>query len=129
MLGHAGQPERRDADYFAQWRAALESFRDRPNVVVKISALASGADPDWSVESIRPWVDRCVDVFGPHRAMFATNWPIDRLYGTYEQLFDAYLTIAEAYDADDRTQLFAETATRVYRLEGSTTGSTDRGAL
>ncbi|HEY5874914.1 MAG TPA: amidohydrolase family protein [Ilumatobacteraceae bacterium] len=116
VLGHAGQPEHRDAEYFAAWSSALEQFRHRPNVVVKISALASGADPDWSVESIRPWVETCLDVFGSHRAMFATNWPIDRLYGSYAQLLEAYVSIASTLATPDRSNVFADTATRVYDI-------------
>lgn len=116
VLGHAGQPERRDDDYFAAWSAELGSFADRPNVVVKISALASGADPDWTVDSLRRWFDTCIEVFGPDRSMLATNWPIDRLYGTYPGLFEAYAALADPMTASERSSLFAGTARRVYDI-------------
>jgi predicted TIM-barrel fold metal-dependent hydrolase len=119
VLGHAGQPEQRDKEYFAAWSSALEQFRHRANVVVKISALASGADPGWSVDSIRPWVETCLDVFGSGRAMFATNWPIDRLYGSYPQLLEAYLSIASTLAVADRSNVFADTAARVYHIDGA----------
>ena len=117
ILGHAGQPERRDRDYFADWSQGINKVASRPNVVVKISALASGADPNWSIDSIRPWAEHCIDSFGPHRAMFGTNWPIDRLYGGYAALVDAYLELAAPLTAEERRALFSATATRVYRLE------------
>jgi predicted TIM-barrel fold metal-dependent hydrolase len=116
VLGHAGLPERRDPDYFAAWSEELEVVGARPNVVVKISALASGADPGWTVASIRPWVERCLEVFGSDRAMFASNWPIDRLYGTYPRLLAAYREITAARPAADRAALFGGTAERVYRM-------------
>jgi predicted TIM-barrel fold metal-dependent hydrolase len=119
VLGHAGQPEQRDKEYFAAWSSALQQFRHRANVVVKISALASGADPDWSVDSIRPWAETCLDVFGSRRAMFATNWPIDRLYGSYPQLLEAYLSIASTFAIADRSNVFADTAARVYQIDGA----------
>jgi len=116
VLGHAGQPEHRDREYFANWSTALRGFRGFSNVVVKISALASGADPNWTVDTIRPWGEHCIDVFSPDRAMFASNWPIDRLFGTYERLIDAYRTISAGYDSGEQQQLFYETAGRTYEL-------------
>lgn len=117
ILGHAGQPERRDRDYYAEWSRGIDKVAARPNVVVKISALASGADPDWSVNSVRPWALHCIEAFGPDRAMFGTNWPIDRLYGSYAALVEAYLEVASALTATEQQALFSATATRVYRLD------------
>jgi len=117
VLGHAGQPEHRDDDYFTAWSNALRQFETRTNVVVKISALASGADPNWSVESIRRWFEACIDVFGVERSMLATNWPIDRLYGSYEQLLSAYRSLSATLTTDEQTSLFARTARRVYEIE------------
>ncbi len=117
ILGHAGQPVQRDRDYFDQWSGAIAKVASRPNVVVKISALASGADPDWSIDSIRGWAEHCIECFGPDQAMFGTNWPIDRLYGSYTALVEAYLEIASTLTATERRALFSATATRVYRLD------------
>lgn len=116
VLGHAGLPVRRDEAYFSAWAAALEDVARQPNVVCKISALASGADPHWSVESIRPWVRTCIETFGAARCMFATNWPIDRLFGSYPALVGAYAAITDDVDAAERADLFAKTAERVYRI-------------
>ena len=117
VLGHAGLAELNDDDYFRAWSQALKVFATRPNVTVKISALASGRDPNWSVASIKPWVRHCIDVFGPERAMFGTNWPIDRLFGTYERLIDAYRDCTDDLSARDRNALFVGTATRTYAIE------------
>lgn len=117
VVGHAGQPEHRDREYFTSWSEALLGFRGLSNIVVKISALASGADPNWTAASIQPWVEQCIDVFTPDRAMFASNWPIDRMYGTYERLIDAYRTIATGYDIREQQQLFHRSAGRIYGLE------------
>lgn len=116
VLGHAGLAEHRDSDYFQAWSQKLKVFATRPNVAVKISALASGADPDWTVASIKPWVRGCIEVFGPERAMFGTNWPIDRLFGTYEQLIDAYRECVDDLGQQERDSLFVNTATNIYQL-------------
>ncbi|MCE9622630.1 MAG: amidohydrolase family protein [Actinomycetia bacterium] len=117
VLGHAGLAEHSDDDYYQAWSQRLQVFATRSNVTVKISALASGRDPDWSVASIKPWIRHCVDVFGPERAMFGTNWPIDRLFGTYERLIDAYRECTDDLTAQERDALFVGTATKIYQIK------------
>ncbi len=116
ILGHAGLPVARDAEYLSRWRMAIGDLAREPNIVCKISALASGADPDWSVASIRPWFLGCVDAFGTERCMLGTNWPIDSLFGDYPRLIAAYREIAADLSPTERTDLFVNTATRTYRL-------------
>lgn len=116
VLGHAGLPVERDPVYFARWHAAIARLGQESNIACKISALASGADPNWTVESIRPWVLGCLEAFGADRCMFGSNWPIDSLFGDYEQLVGAYRDITAGLSEDERTAVFAGTARRVYRL-------------
>ena len=117
VLGHAGQPAERSSEYLDRWSSALASLADAAaNVVVKVSAIASSADPGWSTESVRPWVLAAIDAFGSDRSMLATNWPIDRLYGSYEGLVDAYRTIVADLPPADRHDVLHRTADRVYRI-------------
>lgn len=120
VLGHAGLPTERDDAYYASWSTALSRLaRAVPTMTCKVSAIASGADPQWTVDSIRRWVLGCVEAFGPQRCMLASNWPVDKLFGSYEQLWDAYEEIltGSGLDAADLDDLFAGTAQRVYRLD------------
>jgi predicted TIM-barrel fold metal-dependent hydrolase len=57
-----------------------------------------------------------IDAFGADRCMFASNWPIDRLYGTYRQLIAAYREIASGLTAPDHAAVLHGTADRVYRV-------------
>jgi predicted TIM-barrel fold metal-dependent hydrolase len=117
ILGHAGLPVERDPAYFRRWHLGMRGLAREPNIVCKISALAGGADPNWTVTSIRPWVLGCLEAFGPSRCMLGTNWPIDSLFGDYRRLTDAYREIAAALSATEQAELFAGTATRVYQIE------------
>lgn len=117
VLGHGGQPERRSADYLADWSTALRRLADTTvNVVLKISAIASSADPEWTEDSIRPWVLAAIDAFGPPRCMLASNWPIDRLYGSYPRLLQAYQRVTAGLDERDRNDVWHATADRTYRV-------------
>ncbi len=117
VLGHAGQPADRTCEYLDQWSSALAQLADAAaNVVIKVSAIASSADPDWRTETIRPWVLAAIQGFGSDRSMLATNWPIDRLYGSYDGLVDAYRTIVAELPPADRDDVLHGTADRVYRI-------------
>jgi predicted TIM-barrel fold metal-dependent hydrolase len=118
VLGHAGQPAERTTAYLAQWsRSLAELAATTDNVVLKVSAIASSADPHWTTHSIRPWVLAAIEAFGPDRSMLASNWPIDRLFGSYERLVGAYRTIVAALDDEERVAVLHGTADRVYRIE------------
>jgi predicted TIM-barrel fold metal-dependent hydrolase len=93
VLEHAAVPMDRSEAFFATWAAALDELAGAPNAYCKVSGLGMG-DPAWTVDSLRPWVERCLEAFGVERCLFGTNWPVDRLYsgyrffvGTAEQLY------------------------------------------
>jgi predicted TIM-barrel fold metal-dependent hydrolase len=117
VLSHACLPVERTDAARRGWTAAAQQLAPHQNVVCKISAVAGASDPAWTVASIRPWIRACFDVFGPDRCLFGTNWPVDRLFGTYEQVVTAYREIAAELDPDGREAVFHGTATRVYQLD------------
>lgn len=115
VLNHGGTPSERTPEFLAQWRAELKRLAARPNLVCKVSGFALG-DPDWTVESLRPMVHDCIDLFGIDRCLFASDWPVDKLHSTYGELFAAFTIIMADASADERDAIFAGTAERVYRL-------------
>ena len=74
------------------------------------------AAPMFFSDSIRPWVWTCIELFGPERCMFASNWPIDNLFTTYPRLLAVFRRLVEDCTADEQEALFARTAERVYRI-------------
>ncbi len=116
VLSHAALPRRRTPETLAEWIAAATALAERPNWVCKISALCGGSDPDWTVDSIRPWARACLSVFGPDRCMLGTNWPVDRLFGTYQSVVSAYREVFDDLDEADKRRLFHGTALAVYGI-------------
>ena len=115
VLDHAGMPAERDEAAIAGWRQAMRELAACPNVNVKLSGYGM-VDRHWTVESLRPFVLGPIEWFGPRRAMFASNFPVDRLMSSYERLWAAYDEIVADFSVDERRELFAGTAERVYRL-------------
>ena len=57
-----------------------------------------------------------LDAFGADRCMFASNFPVDGLHGTLDQLWSTYAALSADLDDAARDQFFAGTAERVYRI-------------
>jgi predicted TIM-barrel fold metal-dependent hydrolase len=115
VLDHAGMPIERDAEALDRWKRDLIGVAAQPNTTVKISALGTN-DHRWTVDSIRRIVLDTIDVFGPSRCMFASNFPVDGLYSTLGELYQAFDTITGGFTPAERADLFAGTARRVYRI-------------
>lgn len=116
VLNHTGMfVDRSSLDGYRAWRDGLRALSACPNVALKISGLAM-FDHRWTVESLRPYVLEALDAFGVERAMFASNFPVDRLFGTYEDLWNAYAHIVQGASEDERTALFRGNAERIYRI-------------
>lgn len=115
-IDHAGFPRERTPEYFNEWLAMMRVLATRGNTVVKISGLGMG-DHNWTVDSLRPWVMACIELWGPNRAFFGTNWPVDRLYSSYGDIVSAYADLVSGLAERDQEALFAGTADRVFRLQ------------
>ncbi|OXJ08465.1 amidohydrolase [Burkholderia sp. AU6039] len=116
VLNHAGMFVDRDSPAgYRAWREGLKTLAACPNVAVKISGLAM-FDHHWTVESLRPYVLETLDTFGVERAMFASNFPVDRLFGSYDALWQAYARIVAGASDDERRQLFVANAECIYRI-------------
>lgn len=116
IVNHAGMfVDRRSVAGYRQWRDGMRALAQCPNVAVKISGLAM-FDHQWSVESFRPYVLETIDTFGTDRAMFASNFPVDRLFATYAGLWNAYAAIVSDASASQKDALFKGNAERIYRI-------------
>jgi len=114
ILNHAGLPADRSAEGLAGWRAAMGGFAEEPNVRVKISGIGLRGRP-WSVDDNRWIVEQIVAMFGSQRAMFASNFPVDSLCGSFDAIYSGFKQIAARYAQDDQARLFYQTAREVYR--------------
>lgn len=114
LLNHNGM-QVDGPDHFADWRAGMQVIAKAQNVVCKISGLGMG-DHHWTTESIRPYVEVALEEFGVERCMFASNFPVDKLFSTYTAIFDAFREITRDYSRDEKLALFHDNAARCYRL-------------
>ena len=116
IVNHAGMfVDRSSVGGYRAWRDGMRLLAGCRNVAVKISGLAM-FDHRWSVESLRPYVLETIDAFGVERAMFASNFPVDRLFGSYADLWRAYGSIVEDASVAEKDAMFRGNAERCYRI-------------
>ena len=115
VLNHTGLPADRSTEGVAAWRCAMTELAPCPNVSVKISGIGVPGRP-WSVQANREIVETTIELFGPRRCMFASNFPVDGLCGTFGEILGGFDTITRGFSADERRALFRDNALRIYRL-------------
>jgi predicted TIM-barrel fold metal-dependent hydrolase len=115
VLLHAGMLEDRSPEGWARWRAGMRGLAAAPNVCVKLSGLGTFARA-CSVDLWRPVIQETLELFGPHRCMFGSNFPIEKLWTTYAEVVRVTVACLAGLSSDDRRAVLGDTADRVYRL-------------
>jgi L-fuconolactonase len=118
---------KRDA-VFAEWSGRIRELATCPNLHIKLGGLGmrmfgfthhTGELPPSSEElaaAWRPYIETCIAAFGSERAMFESNFPVDKGSCGYAALWNAFKRIAAGCSAAEKAALFAGTATKFYRL-------------
>ena len=112
IINHAGTPIAAELEY---WRKGITKLAQYPQVTVKISGFGM-LDHHWSSSSIKPMILHIIENFGIERCMFASNFPVDKLYSSFTKLADSYYTVISNFNESEVQQFFAKNAQRIYRL-------------
>ena len=134
MLNHVGGPlgigpyEGKRNEIFAQWSRDIRELAKLPNVWVKLGGLGmavygfgfhkrdtlpSSAE---LAEAWKPYLETCIEAFGPERGVFESNFPVDKVSCPYHTLWNAFKRVAKGASANDKALLFRDSAVKFYRL-------------
>lgn len=116
VLNHAGLPADRSAAGLSGWKSALRTLAACPNAAIKISGIGvPGAR--WTARGNREVVLAAIEIFGVARAMFASNFPVDGLCASFDEIYAGWREIAKSFSALERRALFHDNALRIYAME------------
>jgi predicted TIM-barrel fold metal-dependent hydrolase len=115
VLNHTGYPLDRSPEALAVWRRGMEALASCPNVCCKISGLTVKGAP-WTLVANRPIILEAIRIFGVERCMFASNFPVDGLKGSWDYLYSQFKRAVADFPLSDRHKLFAANAAGFYRL-------------
>jgi predicted TIM-barrel fold metal-dependent hydrolase len=114
VVEHTGWPRSDTDEERALWRTGMRALAGLgDNVVCKLSGLAMPLG-SMRVDAFAPWIEEAIELFGVDRCMFASNFPVDGLHGTFDELYTTYDTVTAGLDEASRDRLFAANALRVY---------------
>ena len=127
VLG-VGQYAGKSAEIIPVWKKSIAALAQCPNVNMKLGGLGMtsfgfgfherDAPPSSQelADTWRPYVETCIEAFGPTRCMFESNFPPDKQSCGYTELWNAFKRITSGASAAEKTALYSGTAARVYRM-------------
>ena len=133
IINHAGLPTTAGEfgaareERFQRWRTLLKKLASSPNIFLKLGGFGmpfagfAYAPNVTVIEGIlirewRPLIETCIEIFGPKRCMFESNFPVDSRVCSYSNLWTVYKTIVRGASVDEKRWMFANTATQAYKL-------------
>jgi predicted TIM-barrel fold metal-dependent hydrolase len=116
VVNHAALPSDRSPEGLAGWTEAVSDLAKCPNVVMKISGIGL-PDTPWTVDNNQYIVETLANLFGANRIMFASNFPVDSLCATYNEIFGGFLELTRNWTKADQEAAFIKTAVDIYRLD------------
>jgi L-fuconolactonase len=116
VIDHLAKPPIRSGE-LEPWLALLRPFGELGNVWCKVSGLVTEADwTTWQPGDLAPYVERAIEIFGPSRLMFGSDWPVCLLAASYARVVSVARDLSAGLSARDRDALFGEAAVRAYAL-------------
>jgi predicted TIM-barrel fold metal-dependent hydrolase len=116
IVNHCGSPIDRDHDGMLRWKEGLKRLGSAPNIPIKISALTA-YDPSPTPESLRDVALHCIECFGVDRSIFGSDFPVGRLWTSYDAIFDGFKAIVRDFSEAEQSALFHDNARRIYRMD------------
>ena len=128
-LMRIGPYANRDDEVLATWRSGIAAVASCPNINMKLGGIGMPIMGfDWHTrnkpigseelaESMAPFMNYCIEQFGPNRCMFESNFPVDKISFSYNVMYNAFKRLSKSYSAAERASMFHDTAARVYRVD------------
>tara|TARA_R110002020_G_scaffold26380_4_gene85284 strand:+ start:147 stop:983 length:837 start_codon:yes stop_codon:yes gene_type:complete len=113
VIDHAAKPQISEGRY-GTWRRGMAALAALPNVHCKLSGLLTEAG-EQKPQAVRPYAETVLELFGPERVIWGSDWPVLRLAGDYQHWLAQCLDIVPA---DRHDAIFGSNAFRFYNLGG-----------
>jgi predicted TIM-barrel fold metal-dependent hydrolase len=134
IVNHVGGVSRvgiyadKDDEIIPVWKDGVTALAACPNVTMKLGGLGMPRfgfgwharevpiGSEELAESMKPWMQHCIEQFGPDRCMFESNFPPDKVSFSYNVMYNAFKLMSKEYSGPERAALFHDTAVRVYGI-------------
>lgn len=116
VIDHLGKPNIKDGDW-KDWKKKMAFLAERELVHCKISGMVTEADlKNWKREDLQPFLEIALELFGPKRLMYGSDWPVCLVAGKYEQVFEVVDRFTDSLSAGEKARIMGETAKEFYGI-------------
>jgi len=116
VVDHIAKPRIRDAE-FEPWRSCMAELAQHENVYCKLSGMITEAHwASWQPDDLARYMDSVLELFGPDRVMFGSDWPVCTVAGTYNQVIGLVESFISSLSADEQAAIMGTTAVTFYNL-------------
>lgn len=122
VIDHLGKPPI-VAHAWEPWSTLIARAARMPNVFAKLSGLDAGGADTWTAADIAPYIERALELFGPDRLIFGSDWPVANLRGGYGKVWRETNRALARLSRDERNRILGGTALAFYRLSIGTPSS------
>jgi len=117
VIDHLAKPEIKDRK-LEPWLAGMQRAAQYPNVYCKLSGMITEANHcNWSIENVRVYFEQVLELFGPARLLFGSDWPVCLLAGSYAQVNDLVMQLVSSLTESEQVAIWSGTACEVYQIE------------
>ena len=116
MIDHLSKPDIKAGDWKA-WKKNLQSFGERELVCAKVSGLVTEADwKNWNPSDLFPYLEIALEIFGPKRLLFGSDWPVCLAAGDYQEVIGVIESFTKQLSANEKDALIGENAQGFYKI-------------
>ena len=116
VIDHLAKPYIKDGEW-KEWKKAMVPLAERELMHCKLSGMTTEADwKKWSPEQLLPYLDMALELFGPNRLMYGSDWPVALLAGEYEKFWELIEQFTDALSPSEKAQIMGKTAAEFYKV-------------
>ncbi len=115
VIDHGSKPLIREK-VISGWAEDMVALARDTDAWCKLSGLVTEAEPDWTIDDLRPYVDQLLDTFGPSRLIWGSDWPVCTLASSYQRWLETTDALLSALSNTERNAVLGGNAARAYNL-------------
>jgi predicted TIM-barrel fold metal-dependent hydrolase len=115
-------------DVIPIWKKGISLVAACPNIVIKLGGMGmemqgfgwhsrrTPISSDDLASQMAPYIEYCIEQFGPNRCMFESNFPVDKVSYSYVVMYNAFKKLSRSYSNSERAAMFHDNAAEIYRI-------------
>lgn len=116
VIDHLAKPNVK-LGIWREWKKEMSLLAERDYMYCKLSGLITEADwKNWTKESLQVYLDTSLELFGPKRLMFGSDWPVCLVAGQYSQVIEIIEEFISSLSPSEKAQIMGKTAAEFYRI-------------